>query len=278
MHIRSFFLTSAALACAAIAVPATAQTVDQDRPFDGPYIGASFGFDAQPNDVGESITFDRNLDGSFGDTIVNAAGAGSFTPGFCNGQARTGNRADGCVNDRDSYSYYARVGFDKQYGPIVVGVVGEFGNSEIRDSVSAFSTTPASYTINRDILYTGNARLRAGYALNNSLFYATGGGVYARVNNYFRTTNVTNTFTTNGDSNAYGFTVGGGMEQKIGRKFSIGLEYLFNRLQDDDYRVRVTGGAANNPFILGGAGGTDFARSYQKFRWHSVRAVALFRF
>lgn len=269
------------LACAAvvttIASPAFAQS-DDDHPFNGVYVGASFGFDAQPNDVGEAIKFDRNLDGNFNDTVTTTTGANAFSTGFCNGQARGATSAPGCVNDRDSYSYYGRVGYDRQYGPIVVGVVGEFGNSEIRDSVSAFSTTPASYTINRDILYTGNARVRAGYALHHSLFYATGGGVYARVNNYFRTTNTANVFTTNGDSDAYGFTVGGGMEQKINKKFSIGVEYLFNRLQDDDYRVRVSGGPATSPFTLGGAGGTDLARSYQKFRWHSVRAVALFRF
>ena len=31
------------------------------------------------------------------------------------------------INDKDSWSYYARVGLDKQFGPLVVGVVGEFG-------------------------------------------------------------------------------------------------------------------------------------------------------
>jgi len=278
MRIYSILLTSASLAVALLAAPAMAQSANEDRPFQGLYVGGSFGFDAQPNDVGESITFDRNLDGRFGDAITTTGGANAFSTGFCNGQARSASRADGCVNDRDSYSYSGRIGYDRQYGPIVIGVVGEFGTSRIRDSVSGFTTTPASYTINREINYTANARIRAGYALNKSLFYATGGGVYARVNNYFRSTNVVNGFRSNADSNAYGYTVGGGIEQKLGRHFSIGVEYLFNRLQDADYRVRVSAGPPTSPFTLGNASGTDFARSFEKFRWHSVRAVALFRF
>jgi len=281
---RLSLLSLAGVATLAIAGPAFAQDAER-APFDGFYAGGSFGFDVQPNDVGESISFDRAANGSFGDTLVTTTGANPFSPsatvpgaGFCNGQARFSTRATGCVNDRDSYSYSGRLGFDKQMGNIVVGLVGEFGDNNIRDAVRAFSTTPANYVMNREIKYTGNVRLRAGYAADRTLFYATGGGVYARINNYFSTTNATNTFTTNGNKNAYGYTVGGGVEQKIAPNISIGVEYLFNRVKDDDYRVRVAGGAANNPFILGGGAGTDFKRSFDYFRWHSARAVLNFRF
>lgn len=260
-----------------VATPALAQS-SEDQPFSGPYVAIQGGYDAQPNDVGEAIKFDRNLDGTFGDTITTGAGANAFSTGFCNGQARTNSPAQGCVNDRDSYNYGGRIGYDKQYGPIVVGAVIDGGYSNIRDAVSAFSTTPASYTINRKLQVTATARLRAGYAFDRTLFYATGGFAYARVNNYFRTTNTVNGFRSNGDSNAYGYAAGGGVEQKLNSHVSFGLEYLFNRLQNDDYRVRVSGGPATSPFLLGGAGGTDFARSYEKFRWHSVRAVLAYRF
>ena len=272
------FLLGAAFAGLLAAAPAFAQDTAEDRPFQGLYVAGSVGFDAQPNDVGEAVKFDRNLDGTFGDTVTTAAGANAFSPGFCNGQARSAQPIDGCVNDRDSYSYSGRVGYDRQYGHIVVGAVVEGGYSNIRDAVSAFSTTPASYTINRKLQFVGNARLRAGYAFDKTLFYGTGGFEYAKVNNYFRTTNTTNGFRSNGDSDAYGFAAGGGVEQKIGQHFSLGLEYLFNRVNNDDYRVRVSGGPATSPFLQGGAGGTDLARSYRFFKWHSVRAVAAFRF
>ena len=287
---RTKFLFSAATVLAgslAFAAPAFAQEAD-DKPFDGLYVGGTVGFDAQPNDVGSTILFDRNLDGTFGDTVTTSAGANAFAPsatqpgaGFCNGRATSTGLLTGCTNDKDDISYSGRIGFDKQFTHIVVGIVGEFGKSEVRDSVSAFSTTPASYTMTRKVDYNANLRLRAGYAFDKTLFYATGGGAYAKVKSTFETSNTANAFAASGKNDAWGFVAGGGIEQKIGRHFSLGLEYLYNQYKDGDFRVRATQGtaAATNPFVLApNTAGTDFRRSDDKFRWHSVRATAQFRF
>ncbi|MGY2735300.1 outer membrane protein [Sphingomonas sp. UYP23] len=270
------------------AVPAMAQEADP-KPFDGLYVGGTVGFDAQPNDTRSAILFDRNLDGAFTESVTTATGADAFVAtaaqpgaGFCNGRATSSGKLTGCTNDKDNISYSGRIGFDKQYGHLVFGVVGEFGKSEVRDSVSAFSTTPASYTMTRKIDFNANARLRAGYAFDKTLFYATGGGAYAKTKSSFATSNTANTFTDNGSKHdAWGFVAGGGIEQKLGRHFSVGLEYLYNQYNDKDYRVRVTRGAApaTNPFVLApNTTGTDFRRNDPKFRWSSVRATANFRF
>ena len=282
----NLFLTAASGIALFAAVPAFAQEVDE-KPFDGFYVGGTVGFDAQPNDVGSTILFDRNLDGTFTDTVTTSTGANAFAPsaaqpnaGFCNGRA-TNTGLTACEDDKDNISYSGRVGFDKQYGHIVLGVIGEFGKSEVRDSVSAFSTTPASYVMTRKVDYNANARLRAGYAFDKTLFYGTGGGAYAKIKSSFETSNTANAFAARGDNDAWGFVAGGGVEQKLGRNFSIGLEYLYNQYKDDGFRVRATQGtaAATNPFVLApNTTGTDFRRSDDKFRWHSVRATAQFRF
>lgn len=274
-------MTAAALA--AIAIPSAAMAQDaEERPFEGLYIGASGGYDVQPNDVGSQVSFDRNLDGTFGDTVSTAAGANAFSPGFCNGRANGSGAIDrACTNDGDGWSYYGRVGYDRQFGPLVVGIVGEFGKTEIVDSVSAFSTTPASYTLTRTVDWEASGRGRVGFAARNTLFYGTGGVGYARINNIFTTTNTANAFTTNGDDNRLGFVVGGGIEQKINRHISFGLEYSYHSYGDDDYRVRATQGtaAATNPFVLApNTVGTDFRRTDDNFRWHSLRATLGFRF
>ena len=265
---------------ALLSVPALAQDQTTTREFSGLYIGGTIGYDVQPNDVGESVLFDRNLDGNFNDTVTTAAAANAFSPGFCNGRARAATPT-GCDNDKDAISYSGRVGYDMQFGHIVAGAVIEGGKSEIRDSVSAFSTTPASYTLTREIDYNASARLRLGYAADRTLFYGTGGVAYARVDHSFSTTNTANAFTGRGKKDAWGFAAGGGVEQKLGAHFSIGLEYLYNQVKDDNYVVRASAGSApaTNPFILApNTTGTDFARSDDKFRWHSVRATAAFRF
>lgn len=276
MRAKTFLALTAGLAAIALATPAAAQS--EDKPFDGLYVAATVGFDAQPNDVGESILFDRNLDGRFGDTLTTTTGANAFSTGFCNGRARAATSMRGCENDHNSISYAGRIGYDRQYGHVVIGVVGEFGDSQIRDSVTAFSITPANYVMTRQINYSAGLRVRAGYAANTTLFYATGGGAFARVSNSFTTTNVVNTFTNNGNSSAFGFTLGGGVEQKVSKNISLGVEYLWTRLTDDDYRVRVSGGPATSPFTLGGAGGTDFKRSSDYFRYSSLRANISYRF
>ncbi|SUJ03597.1 Uncharacterised protein [Sphingomonas paucimobilis] len=161
------FLMAGAAASALFAAPAMAQDsymADEEAPFSGAYVGGSFGYDVQPNDVGSRFLFDRNLDGRFGDVVTTSTGANAFSPGFCNGRARSTlspqNAATGCGNDKDGIAYYGRVGLDHQAGNIVYGVVGEFGKSEITDSVSAFSTTPAWYTMTRSIDWEASARGR----------------------------------------------------------------------------------------------------------------------
>lgn len=282
---NQFFLALASGAAAlAIATPASAQT--EAAPFDGFYVGGSLGYDFQPKGGSDTIQFDRNLDGTFGDTVTLATpqangNTNAFQPGFCKGQANGPSQVNGCRQTRDGTGYAARIGFDKQFGAIVFGAVGEFGKSEIRDSVTAFSTTPAYYTMTREVDYDASARLRLGFAANNTLFYGTGGVAYAKVDHSFETSNTANAFSDSGKNDAWGYVLGGGVEQKVGQNFSVGLEYQYKTLKDDDYTVRAgnTGTTpAANPFIQGNAGGTDFQRSDERLKSHSVRAVAAFRF
>lgn len=277
---RIQFAVTAAAFMAAVSAPALAQS-DVDDGWTGVYIGGSVGKSLQPSDQGSSILFDTNRDGNFGENVNTAAGANAFSPGFCGGAA-TGTGPTGCRNDKDGLEYYGHVGFDKQMGSLVVGIVGEFGKNESRDSVSGFSTTPASYTFTRTMKYNGGLRLRAGYTPNGTtLFYATGGGAYAKIRNSFTTSNTANSFTGNGGrSDAWGWSAGGGVDQKLGRNFSVGLLYLYSNLKDNDYRVAVGRGTAplTNPFLLVNANGTDLRRSDDKFTFHSIRATASFRF
>lgn len=274
------FVPAVALGLVMAASPAFAQDEGADG-FSGVYVGGSFGGTLQSNDRASSIQFDNDLDGDFGDTVRTSTGGNAFSPGFCGGRARGTAPTNGCKGDKDGIEYYGHVGFDRQMGSFVVGAVGEFGRSEAEDSISAFSTTPARYTMTRKFKYNAGLRLRAGYTPNNStLFYATGGGAWARVKNSFTTSNGVNAFGDSGNANAWGWSAGGGVEQKLGNHFSVGLQYLYTSLKDDDYVVRAGPGnaPATNPFLLVNPQGTDFARSDDKFNTHSVRATASFRF
>lgn len=267
----------AAVSLAAFATPAFAQS--EDEQWEGAYIGGTIGIPAQKNDGGESILFDTDRDGQFGDTVRTTSGADAFSPGFCGGAANGRTPAEGCRSDKDGIEFSIRGGYDMQNGNIVYGVVFEGGSSDARDSVSAFSTTPAFYYFTREIDYSLGARLRVGYATGGALFYATGGGAFARIKNEFETSNTANTFTGNGNSNSLGYAAGGGAEVKVTKKISLGLEYLYTNYSEDKYRVNVGPGTApaTNPFLLV-SGGTDFRRSDRDFDMHNVRVTAAYRF
>jgi len=281
----NILVSAMALSAGLVASPVFAQSAEQTG-FNGIYVGGSFGASLQGNDGGSSISFDKNRDGTFGDTVLTSTNANGFGPGFCKGYAKGRTPDAGCDNDRDDIEYFGNIGFDKQTASgFVFGVVGEFGKSNITDSVSAFSTTPHAYTMTREMKYNAGLRLRAGYTPNNTtLFYATGGGAYAKIKNRFNTTNnasnTGNAFSDNGNSDAWGYSAGGGVEQKISNNLSVGVQYLYTDLKDNDYRVTASRGTAlaTNPFVIANAAGTDFRRSDENFRFHSIRATAAFRF
>lgn len=263
---------------AATATPASAQTPAAGS-WTGPYVGGHIGYSFQPSDNDETIQFDTNLDGSFGDTVNTAAGANAFSPGFCGGAANSASPADGCRGDKDGVEWAVHAGYDMQFGNFVVGVVGEYGRSTITDSVTAYSTTPAFYTMTRRLRDNAGLRARAGFALGDTLVYGTGGGAWGKIRNSFTTSNGVNSFTDTGNDDAWGYKFGGGVEQKIGPNFSIGAQYLYTSLKDDGYRVNAGGPApATNPFLLVNAGGTDFRRSGKDFNSHSAHVTASFRF
>lgn len=267
-------------AASMIAVPAFAQdNRDPSQDFDGPYISIGGGASLQGSDRGETLIFDTDQDGTYGDQVTTVGGTDAFSPGFCNGAA-TGTANRGCRNDKDGPEFFGRLGYDKRMGNFVLGAVVEGGHSVARDSVSGFSTTPASYTMSREADYQANARLRAGYTPGGgALFYVTGGGAYARLDNKFVTTNTANSFADNGKTNAWGYTVGGGAEVMVTNNIGLGLEYLYTDVKDKDYVVNVGAGTApaTNPFLLNG-GGTDIRRSNPNFRTHSVRGTLSYRF
>ena len=273
---RQLLLTSAALVMIVHAHPAAAQ----QNIWAGPYVGGSLGYSSQPNDEDETILFDTDLNGSFGDAVTTSSGANAFERGFCGGVADDVN-VDECADD-DGISYAVHAGYDYPIGnSFVVGAVAEYGRSRIEDSATAFSSTPAIYTLTRRLRGNGSIRARAGMAFGSTLAYATGGYAFGKIRHSFSTSNSLNTFTeSGGGGSASGYRVGVGAEHRFRPSVSIGAQYLYTSLKDDDYRVRAGGEnvPVSNPFILGNPSGTDFRRSSDRFNSHNVSIVANFRF
>jgi outer membrane immunogenic protein len=277
IFMRRIFAISLATLAAGVAMPTVAQ---EDSGWTGFYVGGTVGYDILDDDSNDTVTFDRGNNGTFGETVTTSTGADAFSPGFCGGSPTSTAPGTGCNDDGDEFSFSGRIGYDVALGSnMLIGLVGEVGMSNLSDNVTAFSTTPASYTFTRNVDYTAAARARVGWTQDRGMVYVTGGYLRAKMDNDFNTSNTANTFTQNNAKQwAQGFQLGGGGEYKITDAISLGLEYLYNDVSNGDYSVTVGQGTAGatNPFVL--AGGVTMTPQEKNLSWHALRAVVNFRF
>lgn len=278
--IKSIPAASLAILLAGVAAPAMAQSVPD---WSGPYIGVYGGVVENNEEAGEGLVFDRDFDGQFDDTVVLSGTTNdAFAPGSCDGAATANAAANGCDVDPTGVEGSIRAGYDMQFGPLVVGLVGELSAVDLEDSVTSFSTTPAAYVFTRQLEQIAAIRARVGFPVGSALLYATGGAATAKVENSFRTTNTANSFTVrNDDDQADGYQLGAGVEWRLAPNLSVTGEYLYSNLQTDDYVVRAGPGTApaTNPFILApNTGGTDITRSNEDLELHALRIGMNVRF
>jgi outer membrane immunogenic protein len=275
MQFSSFVRTTAA---AVLALGGAVSAQAQERTWSGFYLGGHVGGAKLPGAEDSFVSFDTNLDGGFGDTVRTAAGADAFSPGFCPGAAQGVTPGTGCAREEDGVDFAGRLGYDWQSGRLVLGLVGEVAAPDLTDSLTAFSTTPASYTFTREVKTLASLGLRAGVGGSRVLGYATGGLAYGDVERTFATSNRVNTFVPTEEDGAWGWRAGAGVEFRVSR-LSLGAEYQFTSLADvDRFTVRSQGPApATNPFIRVNPAGTDLQRS-DDLEFQSVRFTASYRF
>lgn len=111
-------------------------------------------------------------------------------------------------------------GYLWQFGQFVVG-------GEVDFELSGAEETFAAYKFSNP--WFGTARARLGYAMNNILFYGTGGVAFGKGElEYFATTERH----THG-----GLAVGAGLEVGLGANWSARAEYLYVSLSDTTYAL-----------------------------------------
>lgn len=273
---RSFAYAILFLASGSAAAGASAQT------WSGAYIGGGIGANHLSH-AGDTIVFDTNGDGHYGDTVSTVDGVNYFSPGMCGGKPRGATPADGCSRHKDRLGVNLRAGYDWQLsGGLVLGVVGEIGTSRFEDSVTAFSTYPDSYTFSRRIRNLRALRARVGYAFNGGwLAYATAGVAGAQFRRTFTTTNDINSFTATDGKARMGSQLGLGFEKQFKGRWAIGAEYLRTDIRDRGATAHAgpsDNTFASNPFLIADPDGTDLRRGNDRFKASSVMLTISYRF
>ena len=118
------------------------------------------------------------------------------------------------------FSGGAQGGYNWQTGSIVLG-----GETDLQ--LSAASDGAGPFTFSNP--WFGTLRGRAGYALNNILFYATGGLAYG--GGKAELPGISESHST------IGWTAGGGLEVGLTRRWSVKAEYLYVDLAAQNYTI-----------------------------------------
>ena len=124
-----------------------------------------------------------------------------------------------------------QVGYNYQVGQMVIGAEADIDYFHDKKLFYLFDNAPF-FPVTTTYNALGTARLRAGYAFENALVYATGGLAVADVTDNFTNNAAGLTFKKSGLR--VGWTVGGGLEYAIDNHWSFKTEYLYTKLQDTD--------------------------------------------
>lgn len=126
----------------------------------------------------------------------------------------------------------AHAGYNWQVGQFVLGVEGDISSPSQRRSASYGPVgflNPETFTT--EIRWLSTLRGRAGFAVNNWLFYATGGLAAADISNV-RADPLTLGFTVADNRTRTTGVVGGGVEYKFNRQWSTRVEGLWMKFPD----------------------------------------------
>jgi outer membrane immunogenic protein len=145
-----------------------------------------------------------------------------------------------------------QLGCNWQTGAFVVGVETDFDWANVRGS-EAINTpgsalfVPGFFSSGTDLRWLGTTRGRIGWAVNNWLFYATGGVAYGSVNHNlaFAFPATLDFQTIAATSTNVGWTAGAGVEWAFTNNWTVRAEYLYVDLGNQAFVSTPSGRAAN---------------------------------
>ena len=114
----------------------------------------------------------------------------------------------------------AQAGYNWQNGPWVFGIEGDIQGTGASDTFAPWKFSNPWF---------GTVRGRVGYALNNILFYGTGGLAFGELTGQ--------TFGLSESHTNAGWTLGLGAEVGLARNWSAKVEYLFVDLNDSNFVI-----------------------------------------
>ncbi|MBK1868301.1 outer membrane protein [Aestuariivirga sp. YIM B02566] len=199
----SLFVVSAAQAADIVAPEAYDWT--------GPYVGLQGGY-------------------AWGENDVSSTGTESTEEVL--GRAAVLNGRDGHM-DLDGFVGGLHAGYNWQSDALVLGIEGDIEFADINGDTDVINGNGIKVgEVEQEIDWLGSLRLRAGFAADRALFYATGGLAVGGVELTLKDSDG-DEFASNSETN-WGWTLGGGIEYAVTDDLSARIEYRYTDLGDID--------------------------------------------
>src|ERR1700712_677775 len=180
-----------------------------------------------------------------------------------------------------------QVGYNWQVQQFVLGVEADIVGTDLKGSSATATRTigapifavPVTQTVTVDfghVEWMASFRGRAGFAVNQALFYVTGGGAVAEFGGS-RTTLVngpgisisaagTNVATNGGSTTRWGWTVGGGIEWAFNQNWSVAGEYRYTDFGNKGTNFDIPSGLAAAPVFFTGTSSSRLTVEQATFR------------
>ncbi len=158
--------------------------------------------------------------------------SGMYVAGWVGNACFSGTADDGLLPlgvGGCGYKGGAGLGYNYQVQDWVIGIEGDYGFGGKLDDDWDHTA------VNDYIKLTGVGTLRArvGYAFDDTMIFVTGGAAYADTKITGQRTAAGTPFSAKDD--AFGWTIGGGMEHAVTDNFHIRLDYLYSQFGGFDY-------------------------------------------
>lgn len=177
--------------------------------------------------------------------------------------------------DADGVLLGGQVGFDVDAGNgLVIGLAGDMSWSDMEgdtciEGAGCVPPSPDDSYAEVDVNWLATVRARAGFATGDLLVYATGGVAFADVDAYLTFIDGPADPSRNDSKTHIGWVVGGGAEFRVMENMSIGAEYLYVDLGDENYDLPGV-----DPTVVG----SQFIETEADITAHIVRGSLNFRF
>lgn len=137
------------------------------------------------------------------------------------------------LNRMDGFTGGGTLGCNYQTGAWVVGLEGDFSGGQAKDSQGVLPPFNTTFIVSERQDWVATVRGRVGYAVNNWLFYGTGGLALTELKQ-------TLLFTPSGATNSQsqvlsGWTAGAGVEWGFASNWTAKVEYLYTEYSRQNY-------------------------------------------